>query len=232
MEDNNNQNITSNNQSNNNNEKNLSDDNKSQINDEDKNKKDNIHDKYIKNILGKIENVKSLFENYLPQNLKPLLNLDCLESVKDSFVDEKLKEHFSDLIYKTKTKDGKGVFIYTLIDHKSNYDKFSAVKFLKYVALLYDKYYSNKMPIIIPLLLYNGKKEWKPAKDLIHLFKDVDENFRKYIPNFNFEFYDFVREKNIIGNDEIKLLILSFIYRVYPHNKQILERVNFLYLDK
>jgi hypothetical protein len=58
-----------------------------------------------------------------------LLSLDYLKPVKNSFFDDKLKEHFSDLIYKTKTKDGKEVFIYTLIEYKSNYDKF-------YISLL------------------------------------------------------------------------------------------------
>jgi recombination-promoting nuclease RpnB len=120
-----------------------------------KTKINNIHDKYIKSVLGDVETARSFLKCYLPHNLIPLLNLDYLKPVKGSFVDDKLKEHFTDLLYKTKTKDGKGVFIYTLIDHKSNYDKFSAVKFLKYVALLYDKYYSNKMPIVIPILLYN-----------------------------------------------------------------------------
>ncbi|MFP4403595.1 MAG: Rpn family recombination-promoting nuclease/putative transposase, partial [Candidatus Woesearchaeota archaeon] len=68
-------------------------------------KKDNIHDKYIKSILGEIKTAKSFLENYLPKEIIPLIDLNYLKPIKDSFVDTKLKEHFTDLIYKTKTKD-------------------------------------------------------------------------------------------------------------------------------
>jgi predicted transposase/invertase (TIGR01784 family) len=192
----------------------------------------NNHDIYIQKMLGKIENVRSFLENYLPKELIPLLDLDYLELFKDKFVDEKLNPHLSDLIFKTKTKTNKKVFIYTLFEHKSFYDKYSVLQLLKYMALCYEKIKSKKMPIIIPLLIYHGKKEWKSANNLNHLFKDIDEEFRKYIPNFNFELYDIIKEQKIVGNNELKLLIVSFIYRLYPERKELLERVNFLYLNK
>jgi hypothetical protein len=78
--------------------------------------------------------------------------------------------------------------------NNENDNKLSVVQLLKYIGLCYDEFKSNKMPIVIPILLYNGKEKWKFAKDSSHLFEDVDEEFKKYIPNFNFEFYDFIKE--------------------------------------
>jgi predicted transposase/invertase (TIGR01784 family) len=195
-------------------------------------KKDNIHDKYIKSILGEIKTAKSFLENYLPKEIIPLIDLNYLEIVKGTFIDIKLKEHFTDLIYKTKTKDNKEVYIYTLFEHKSYYDKFSVIQLLKYIGLCYYKYKANNMPIVIPLLLYNGKEEWKSAKDLSHLFKGVNHEFMKYIPNFNFEFYDFVREDKIIGNDELKTMMVMLKSRINPKFLNNFKKiVNYLYLN-
>jgi predicted transposase/invertase (TIGR01784 family) len=195
-------------------------------------KKDNIHDKFIKSILGETKTAKSFLENYLPKEIIPLIDLNYLKPIKDSFVDSKLKEHFTDLIYKTKTKDKRDVYIYTLFEHKSYYDKFSVIQLLKYVALCYDKYKSNNMPIVIPLLLYNGEEEWKSVNDFLHLFYDIDENFKKYIPNFNFELYDFIREEKIIGNDELKTMMVMLKSRINPKFLNNLNKiVNYLYLN-
>jgi predicted transposase/invertase (TIGR01784 family) len=196
-------------------------------------KNDNIHDKYIKSILGEVKTAKSFLENYLPKEIIPLIDLNYLEIVKGTFIDIKLKEHFSDLIYKTKTKNDKEVFIYTLFEHKSYYDKFSVIQLLKYIGLCYDKYKSNNMPIVIPLLLYNGKEKWKSANNLNHLFNDIDDCFKKYIPNFNFEFYDFIREDKIIGNEELKLMINFFKCIFEPERLLNLKKlVNFKYINR
>ncbi|MFP4403599.1 MAG: Rpn family recombination-promoting nuclease/putative transposase [Candidatus Woesearchaeota archaeon] len=46
-------------------------------------KKDNIHDKYIKSILGEIKTAKSFLENYLPKEIISLIDLNYLKPVKD-----------------------------------------------------------------------------------------------------------------------------------------------------
>jgi len=60
----------------------------------------NPHDKLFKQIWSDRETAADFLANYLPQDISGLMDLKTLEICKDSFVDEHLKEYFSDLLYK------------------------------------------------------------------------------------------------------------------------------------
>ncbi len=63
------------------------------------------HDKFFKEMFSKKEVAESFIKNYFPQDLLELFNTDDLEITKDSFVDEDLKEFFSDVVYRVKIND-------------------------------------------------------------------------------------------------------------------------------
>ena len=53
-----------------------------------------------------------------------LVDTDTVEMVNTSFIDEDLKEHLSDLLYRVKLVHQEGdVLIYILLEHKSRPDK-------------------------------------------------------------------------------------------------------------
>ena len=51
-----------------------------------------------------------------PRRLE-LLDLDSLELTKDSSVDRRLRQHYLDLLYRLKFKDGRPGFVYFLLEH-------------------------------------------------------------------------------------------------------------------
>lgn len=59
----------------------------------------NSHDKMFKETFSKIEVAKDFINNYLPQSILNIIDIDTLEPEKDSFIDERLNEVFSDLLF-------------------------------------------------------------------------------------------------------------------------------------
>jgi predicted transposase/invertase (TIGR01784 family) len=198
-----------------------------------KKRNENIHDKYLKAVLGKSTNAKSFIQDYLPTKVIDCLNLETLSSVKTDFIDKEFEESYSDLLYKIKTKDNKEIFIYALFEHKSYIDKFTTIQMLKYISSIILKYKTKTAPIVIPILLYSGKREWKNVKDIYHIYGEFDLELKDFIPTFDFLYYNFNQTKNYIGNDEIKSMIFGFQI-VHDVNKldSIRDNVNFINIDE
>jgi len=66
----------------------------------------NPHDRLFKETWSRRENAQIFLRNFLPDYLLSSIDLDSLEICKDSFVEEDLKEYFSDLLYKSLLKSG------------------------------------------------------------------------------------------------------------------------------
>ena len=56
------------------------------------------HDKFIRDLMSRKEVVQDFLRYYLDKELVKLLDLSTLEIKKDTFVDEELVEHFSDIL--------------------------------------------------------------------------------------------------------------------------------------
>ncbi|MEA1969732.1 MAG: Rpn family recombination-promoting nuclease/putative transposase, partial [Thermodesulfobacteriota bacterium] len=76
------------------------------------------HDKYIKFSLSTKSNAVGLFTNCIPKEILTLIDFETLDISKESFIDEELKEYFSDILY-TVNIAGSNSYIYILFEHKS-----------------------------------------------------------------------------------------------------------------
>ena len=65
----------------------------------------NPHDAFFKQYLGYPHVAADFLRQHLPAEVVQLLDLTQLQLQKDSFVDEQLRSHFSDLVYRTVTNE-------------------------------------------------------------------------------------------------------------------------------
>jgi len=129
-------------------------------------------------------------------------------------VDEDLKESHSDMLYKTKI-NGKDGYIYILFEHKSYNDPRVLLQLLKYILRIWEEKYNtktNKLPIIIPLVIYNGENKWNIETKLINLIEGIEELpeiMKQYIPTYQYEIYDFSPEEKlgIVGLANLKAIL-------------------------
>ena len=130
----------------------------------------NPHDKFLKETLSKKENAVEFLRNYLPSYISEMINYDKIEIEKDSFVTDELREFFTDLLYKIEIMGEEG-FIYLLFEHKSYPEKFIGIQLLEYLVQCWKAKIKQKekLPIILPLVIYHGKQSW----NIGHKFSDL-----------------------------------------------------------
>jgi predicted transposase/invertase (TIGR01784 family) len=84
--------------------------------------------------------------------LARLLDTEQVALVKGSFVDKRLRQHFSDLLFRVGLRAGGEAFIYILLEHKSEPDALVARQLLRYLSLIWERLeVDGKLSPIIPV---------------------------------------------------------------------------------
>jgi predicted transposase/invertase (TIGR01784 family) len=179
----------------------------------------NPHDRFFKETFGKVEVAKDFLNNYLPESIMQVIDIDTLEPQKDSFINEKLQEGFSDLLFKANINNREG-YIYFLFEHKSYTSKDIAFQLLRYMVEIWGaktkKEKADELPVIIPLVVYHGKGRWKIGTtlgEMITGYEDLPEDIKKVTPNYEYLLYDLSRYTDDEIKGEVQLRILLTIFR-------------------
>jgi len=84
-------------------------------------------------------------------------------------------------MYTAKTKDGHDIKIYVLVEHQSTPDYYGAFRAWRYVFAAWDEIIRQaggkqvKLPLIVPILVYNGKQSYGASLDLRSLIDGPPE---------------------------------------------------------
>ncbi len=193
------------------------------------------HDALFKKFFGNIEITKDFLENYLPKEIRNMVDLDTLYLESTSHVDKKLKEIFSDLLF-TVNIDGKEGYLYFLFEHKSYISIDISLQILKYMVEIWIKAFKEikgvklgKLPVIIPIVIYNGKDRWNIDENLGILIKDYDElskEIKKHIPNYEYLMYDITgyTDEQIKGAVELQIFI-KIAKAVSTNDTELIKKV-------
>lgn len=140
---------------------------------------ENYHDKMFKDLFNDKEDVKRFLLDYINFNIG---NRE-LEKCSNSYISGKYKSYEADIVYKVKDES-----IYFLIEHQSTIDERMPYRILNYCIEIFKqeidmKKYRNKdymYPLIIPIVLYTGKRKWQVQKNFSAKIK-YSNNQEKYI---------------------------------------------------
>jgi predicted transposase/invertase (TIGR01784 family) len=192
----------------------------------------NPHDKYFKQVLGDKETTRDFLTNYLPRDLLAVIDLESLVIQKESFIEKELQEHFSDIIYRVKIEGQEG-YLYLLFEHKSYLYKATALQLLKYVVSFWDqkvkKENKSTLPPVIPLVFYHGKERWQFKHNLssiIERIEDLPEAVKRFIPDYEYLFYDFspYSAEEIRGGIKLQIFI-SILNAMFKEEEAFLATV-------
>lgn len=121
------------------------------------------HDKLIKKLLSNPATARDILSLYLPKDVLEIVDLNHLELQKDSFIDDEHRAYAVDLLYKTIFQSKEG-YIWVLLEHQRKSDYWMPVRLFKYIAMIWDHVRktskSTSVPLIYPLLLYNGSQPY------------------------------------------------------------------------
>ena len=115
----------------------------------------NRHDKCFRDILSDKNEVISLLKDFVnPENT---IKQQEIEPYNTSFITSKYQNREADIVYKIK---GKNAFI--LIEHQSKIDTKMPYRLLEYYTeiLRTTDEKCEKMPVVIPIIIYTGDTKW------------------------------------------------------------------------
>ena len=192
----------------------------------------NPHDAFFKEILSREEHARDFLHHYLPGHVSSMLDLASLHICKDSFVDKDLREYFSDLLYQVNIR-GESGFIYLLFEHKSYPEKYISIFLLRNMTKLWELYLkrgaipAHGFPVIIPLVVYHGKRQWNIGQSLSSLFAVSDESLNIYLPDFRYELCDLsrIKDEEIKGVITLRAALLLLKYIFHPELRDKLAEV-------
>ncbi len=187
------------------------------------------HDSYFKNFFDQDEQAKSFLENYLPKSLSQLIDLSSLEILKDSFVDQKLKDLYSDMLCKVNIMT-KPAYIYILLDHKSYSDKGVILQLLKYIIQIYEREIKRnpkweKLPPVIPMVFYHGKTGWQTPLHFVMQIDLPDQAIKKYILDFEYILFDLSDYSDEELKGEILLRLSLFTFKHIFDDRENWEKI-------
>lgn len=150
----------------------------------------NIHDKFIKELLADKEVAVAFLEEFLPKEVLKFVKLETLTYESTSYLNQHLEDSFADLVWQVETET-EPLKLCLLLEHKSYKDSFVAFQMLEYLAMGYQTQLKNKQSptLIIPILYYHGKSKWK-VKTLTDFFGKYPQDLQKFIPDYSFKFID------------------------------------------
>jgi len=139
-----------------------------------------------------------------------------VEAVKDSFVGSDLREHFSDLLFRAKTRDGDWAYVYILFEHKSYPDVLVAFQVLRYVVRIWECVLKQgeRLSSVFPIVLYHGDARWNVGPQL-HDVVCVPAGLEEFTPDFRYWLCDLSRYDDAairgVAVLQVGLLVMKYI---------------------
>jgi len=145
------------------------------------------HDRFFKEVFSIRENALDFIKGAFPDNFKDKILFETLKLDTTSYVDEKLHEYFSDIVYTCSIKDGKEMKISLLFEHKSYPVKYPHLQSLRYMLNIWEYNIKQNMEpqIVVPMVVYHGKSKWQ-KKGMKDYFNIHDNWFFRFIPDFDY----------------------------------------------
>ena len=142
--------------------------------------------------------IQDLLREIVGEQWVERIDLDSGEQVNTSFVSPRHENRESDIIWKFRRKDGgEPVYVYILLEFQSRPDPSMPVRLMVYESHFYQTLMANqpaagwrKLPLIIPVVVYNGWELWNVATDLGSLIGDLDPSAEIYRPQLRYRLVD------------------------------------------
>lgn len=137
---------------------------------------DKPHDAFVKRILTQPEAAAVELRAALPAAVAEQLDWGTLRVVPINFVDPSLDRRESDILYAIDIiATGRVAFLYVLLEHRSTPQRMMAWHFWRYITHIWERYERDQkgpidsLPLVIPLLLFQGPDGWTEPRRLSEL---------------------------------------------------------------
>ena len=126
---------------------------------------------------------RDLLRGFISKDLAGLLDLDSLQMMPTEFVDARLGQQRSDMVWRVNFREGKGeLYVVVLTEFQSTVDRDMPLRMAKYTAQIYTKLLEEerrpvgwKLPPVLPVVVYSGEARWSAPLEMEEMVAPVDE---------------------------------------------------------
>src|SRR4051794_16944343 len=90
------------------------------------------HDKIFRKAMENLMVAMEFLDTHLPKDIRRFIDLSTLKIEKESFIERKLKNRASDVLFSVNFNGNPG-YIYLLLEHQTKCDHFMALRLFKYM---------------------------------------------------------------------------------------------------
>ena len=157
------------------------------------------HDAVFKAVFEQPEHAAAELQHVLSADLVAAIDWSSLALEPGSFVDEDLADQHSDLLFSASaTASGEKVLVYLLFEHQSSNDPKMALRLLRYMVRIWDRFAqthpAEPLPLIVPAVLAQVPGGWSSPTRFSELFSpELGDLGRAVLPDFSFAVDDLHR---------------------------------------
>ncbi|MCL6413257.1 Rpn family recombination-promoting nuclease/putative transposase [Pantoea agglomerans] len=169
------------------------------------------HDATFRQFLSQPDIARDFMELHLPAELRAICDLSTLKLESGSFVEDDLRQYFSDILYRLKTSNGDG-YIHVLVEHQSTPDRHMAFRLMRYAVAAMHRHLEaghKQLPLVIPVLFYTGKRSPYPySTRWLDEFEDPSLAENLYGSTFPLVDVTVIPDEEIMGHRSMAALTL------------------------
>jgi predicted transposase YdaD len=150
------------------------------------------HDASYKLLISHSRMVEDLLRGFINEPWVQEVDFTTLERVSGSYVSDDLRDREDDIIWRVR-RGSDWLYVYLLLEFQSTVDPYMALRLLVYIGLLYQSLIrakqlpaSGKLPPVIPIVLYNGRRRWTAPRDVSTLSEDSPGGLTRYKPRLRY----------------------------------------------
>lgn len=170
------------------------------------------HDATFRQFLTQPEIARDFMDIHLPAELRDICDLSTLKLESGSFVEDDLRQYFSDVLYSLKTTTGDDGYVHVLIEAQSSPDKHMAFRLMRYAVAAMQRHLEaghKKLPLVIPVLFYTGKRSPYPySTNWLQEFDDPSLAEKLYTGDFPLVDVTVIPDEEIMGHRSMAALTL------------------------
>ena len=190
---------------------------------------DKPHDRFARAALSDVTVAADFLRAYLPRRVVKRIDFSTLELTNGSFIDEYCRQYYTDLVYACKIDKRDG---YIILEIQSTPDPLMAFRIHSYVVDLLKTYLkqhpnAKKLPSVIGLCVYHGKKSPYPYSTYIYDCFEVPELVRRSRVFQEFQLIDLttISEKEMTSHGTACLMEMLL---KQSHTRDFVKAINIL----
>ncbi len=118
--------------------------------------------------------------------------------MREAHPSDEIGVRYNDMIWRLRWRDsGEWIYIYLMLEFQSTVQQFMAVRVFDYDGGLYRQIvralrpkHDDKLPIVLPLVLYRGDRKWTAKQDVFDLIALAPAEIAPYLPHLRYLLLD------------------------------------------